>query len=97
MQFWLPLVFAAHNQKILSYLALERLTGMDRRGIGKVLEPIQAYCKRKGLPPLTVLVVKEDTGQPGGGFTEGAEGAKARVFVFDWLRNSAPQPDDFST
>jgi len=75
---------------------VERLTGIDKRGLGRVLEPIQAYCKRNKLPPLTILVVKEQTGFPGDGFTEAAEGGKARVFVFDWFKRPAPSPEDFS-
>ena len=68
----------------------------DRRGLGKILEPIQTYYRRHNLPPLTVLVVKEEDGLPGEGFTEAAEGAQARVFVFDWFKRKSPSPKDFS-
>lgn len=95
-QLWSILVLSARNQQILSYAIVERLTGIDRRGLGKILEPIQTYCRRHNLPPLTVLVVKEETGLPGSGFTEAAEGAQARVFVFDWFKRKAPSPKDFS-
>jgi hypothetical protein len=94
VQLWSLLVLSAQHRQILSYATVERLTGIDRQGIGKILEPIQDYCKRKKLPPLTVLVVKEETGLPGEGFTEGAEGATARVFVFNWFKNPAPQPEE---
>jgi hypothetical protein len=95
VQVWSLLVFAARTQQLLSYSLVARLTGIDTRGLGKTLGPIQAYCKRHNLPPLTSIVVKEDTGLPGTGFTESAEGAQARVFVFDWLKDKAPTAEDF--
>ena len=94
-QLWSLLVLAARNQQILSYSMVERLTGLDKRGIGKILGPIQSYCQRSNFPPLTILIVKEGTGFPGDGFTQAAEGAKARVFVFDWFKHPASSPEDF--
>jgi hypothetical protein len=96
LQLWSLLVLAARNQQILSYATVERLTRIPKHAVGDYLEPIQAYCKRHKLPPLTVLVVKEETGLPGDGFTEASEGAQACVFVFDWFKRKAPLPEDFS-
>jgi hypothetical protein len=97
VQLWSVLVFAARMQKILSYSMVQELTGIFTPAIGKVLEPIQSYCKREKLPPLTVLVINEETGLPGVGFTEAQDifSAQARVFVYDWYRRKAPQPNDF--
>lgn len=36
--------------------------------MGRFLGPIQAYCEVEGLPPITVLVVNEHTGEPGDGY-----------------------------
>jgi hypothetical protein len=96
-QFWSLLVFAAHTQNILSYDLIERLTGIPRRAVGDFLGPIQEYCKRNDLPPLTSLVVSEKTGLPSEGFTEATDivGAQARTFVYDWLGRKAPSPGDF--
>lgn len=93
-QLWSVLALAARNQEILSYRLVEQLTGVPRVGVGKPLSPIQSYCKQEKLPPLTSIVVLEETGLPGVGFT-GADlkdivGAQARVFVFDWLGHGAP-------
>ena len=94
-QLWSLLVLSARHQKILSYVMVEHLTGIHRTGLGKILEPIQKYCKRRNLPPLTVLVVNEESGLPGKGFTEASAGDQARVFVFDWFKDKAPSPKDF--
>jgi putative restriction endonuclease len=96
-QVWSVLVLAARNQQVLSYAMIEKLTGIDKRAVGRALEPIQRYCKREKLPPLTVLVVNESTGLPSEGFTEARDifGAQARVFVYNWHQWKAPQPEDF--
>jgi hypothetical protein len=96
-QFWFLLVFAARTQHVISYDLMERLTGIPRQGVGDFLGPIQEYCKRNGLPPLTLLVVNEKTGLPSEGFTGAKDifGAQARVFVYDWLGHRAPPPEDF--
>jgi hypothetical protein len=98
-QLWSVLVLAARTQQILSYRTVEQLTGIPKQGVGQALGPIQAYCKRSQLPPLTSLVVNEEKGLPGAGFTEAIDifGAQARVFVFDWLRRKTPSPEDFKT
>src|SRR5215472_4723249 len=71
-QLWALLVMAARAQQILSYRNIESMTGIARQGVGEFLGPIQTYCKRNGLPPLTSIVIKEDTGMPGAGFTGAA-------------------------
>lgn len=98
-QFWAVLVFAAKNQKIVSYDTMERLTGIPRQAVGQFLGPIQEYCKQNKLPPLTSLVVNEKDGLPSEGFTEATDifGAQARVFVFDWMSRKAPAPEDFKS
>src|ERR1043166_7647986 len=65
LQFWSVLVLAARSQQLLSYKSMEKLTGIPKQGVGRVLAPIQAYCKRNKLPPLTALVINEDEGLPG--------------------------------
>ena len=98
-QFWSVLVLAARTQQVLSYDIVGRLTGIPRQGVGEFLGPIQDYCKRNDLPPLTSLVVNEETGLPGVGFTEATDifGAQARAFVYDWFRRETPSPEDFKT
>ena len=100
LQFWSVLVLAARNQQILSYKTMEKLTGIPKQGVGNVLGPIQAYCRKK-LPPLTALVVNEDEGLPGVGFTGATEGnvfaAQSRVFVFDWFGETVPTLDELGS
>ena len=99
VQLWPILVLAATSQQILSYTMIEQLTGLDRRGVGDCLGPIQAYCKRHDLPPLTSIVVKQETGLPGIGFTAATAAdvlpAQAKVFVFNWLSRKPPKAEDF--
>ncbi len=97
-QLWSLLVFAARNQQILSYKLVEQLTGIFAPGVGGCLGPIQSYCKHQKLPPLTAIVINEDQGLPGEGFT-GADlkdifSAQAQVFVFNWLGQKAPSPEE---
>ena len=93
---WAVLAVAARNRQILSYEMIARACGVPRAAVGGFLEPIQAFCIRQGLPPLTVLVVSEETGMPGVGFIAAADipHAQAEVFRHNWLRGRAPSPND---
>ena len=96
-QVWSLLVLAAHNQKILSYDNVQKLTGIPQQGVTKFLVTIQAYCEHHRLPPLTSICVNELTGMPSESLMEAKEifGAQARVFVFDWFACRAPTPEEF--
>jgi len=96
-QIWPLLALAARNRQILTYEIVARCIGVPRPAVGGILDPIQKYCVREGLPPLTALVVSEDSGLPGHGFTAAADvpRAQAAVFAFDWLKRAAPSPEDF--
>lgn len=74
---------------------------MPTAGLGQLLEPIQSYCLMEKLPPLTILVVQQETGLSGSGFT-GASApefarAQAEVFAKDWLEHGNPQPDKLAS
>ena len=96
-QIWAVLAWAAKNRQSLTYDHLSKLIGVPRAGLGKLLEPIQSYCLLENLPPLTILVVQQEFGVPGTGFTgtNAAEYAKAymKVYEFDWLEHGNPQPE----
>jgi hypothetical protein len=96
-QIWSVLALAARNRQILTYEILANLTGMPRMGLANCLDPIQSYCLLQDLEPLTVLVVSEQSGLPGTGFTAAADITRAqqRVFSHDWLRHGCPSPDQF--
>jgi len=51
----------------ITYKKLHELSGYHWRALRFPLSVIQNYCIRKNLPPLTILVVNEKTGLPGGG------------------------------
>ena len=96
-QIWAVLAWAAKNRQTLTYGHLSKLIGVPTAGLGQLLEPIQSYCLRKKMPPLTILVVQQDTGWPGTGFTgatvdEYAE-AYMKVYRYGWLEHGNPQPE----
>jgi hypothetical protein len=96
-QIWGILAWAARNRQSMTYGHLGKLIGVPNAGLGQLLEPIQSFCILERLPPLTVLVVQQDTGLPGSGFTgaPASELAQAQmeVFEYDWLDQGNPQPE----
>jgi hypothetical protein len=77
-----------------------RLLRIAQPGIGKMLSPIQRYCKNHGLPRLTSIVITEKSGLPGEKFTEDSGPGdifadQAKVFVYDWFTRKAPTSEDF--
>jgi len=97
-QIWSVLALSAGNRQSLTYSILSKLIGVPTAGLGQLLEPIQSYCLLNNLPPLTILVVQQDSGLPGAGFTgaEAEEFAKdqMKVYAFDWLSHGNPQPSN---
>ena len=98
-QIWAVLAWAAKHRQTVTYPQLGKLIGVPQMGLGQLLEPIQSHCMAKGLPPLTALVVQQDSGLPGTGFIgERAEDlgrAQAAVFKEDWLKVGNPGPEGF--
>lgn len=90
-QLWPLLALAARNRQVLTYDIVSRLTGVPRPAVGGFLGPIQDYCLHHNLPPLTILVVSEESGLPGVGFIAARDIPKkqAEVFAFDWLGHNA--------
>lgn len=97
VQIWSVLVLAARNRQVLTYDMLSELVGVPRQGLGQLLEPIQSYCLLHNIPPLTILVVRQDTGLPGSGFTAASDvpATQVRVFEHDWRRQPCPTPEEF--
>lgn len=96
LQGWSVLALAARNRQILSYQIVATLTGVSPLAVSQLLSPIQSYCLQHSLPPLTAIVVREETGLPGNGFTAatGVGLAQLRVFAFDWLMSGAPKVEE---
>lgn len=95
-QIWSLLVYAASHRATLSYDLLAKLIGVPKPGLGQLLEPIQSYCILKSLPPLSVLVVSEKTGEPGGAFSGAGNvpQAQAEVYAHEWLGRHVPAADE---
>ena len=101
LQIWQILIGRAENRQEITYSNLLSLVGYPEGSynvLGQCLNPIMRYCQQNGLPPLTVLVVGQNTGKPGEGFTAGSgdwNADRARVFAFDWYSLFPPTPDEF--
>ncbi len=98
MQIWQILVAAAHSRRSYTYGQVASMLGMGGAGVmANFLGPIMFYCKANNLPPLTVLVVNQETGLPGDGLTTLKEVNKDRESVFnhDWFGMSPVQVADF--
>lgn len=96
LQIWLILIGAAHDRRTLTYGILAKTIGF--KGAGTLAQPlghVMHYCRRNGLPPLTVLVVNQETGLPGEGLTETDLNAdREAVFGFDWYALVPPSPEE---
>ncbi len=94
LQFWSVLVFAAREQRVLSYSTIEQMTGMVKQGAGRPLGYIAAYCMRNELPLLNTLAVNQ-RGKPSPKFLEDIDVVTQQaVFVFDWISRGAPKIQD---
>lgn len=67
---WPILCQAAQERETLSYRQLADRLGMHHRPIKYLLDVIYQYCSTEGLPALSGIVVRQDTGTPGDGFRE---------------------------
>ena len=99
VQIWVLLACAARERTICTYGGLARKLGIDNAAgvFGAYLGPIMDYCQQHDLPPLTILVINQETGLPGPGLTSlepelhGPE--RVRVFEHDWLAMPPPSTD----
>lgn len=91
---WNVLSDFAINKKLLSYKELGIKTGIHHRAVKHVLSLIQDYCMDNGYPPLTILVVNQNTGKPGGGFIawdiENSEDWVNKVYDYNWKSLNNP-------
>jgi hypothetical protein len=98
LQIWQILIGKAHNRQTMTYGELSNLIGFKRSGtLGGFLAPVMFYCQDSGLPPLSCLVVNQDTGLPGEGLTSPTDlhAEREKVFRFEWYKLVPPSIDDF--
>ena len=99
VQIWQILVSKAHNRQTMTYGNVADLIGYKSANpIGGILEYIMDYCEKNDLPPLTVLVVRHDTGLPGYGLSTSTDyhADREKVFNYDWYDIIPPTEEDFS-
>ena len=74
---WPVLIEAASSGRTVTYTELAGRAGppLNRRHVHRqLLTPLSMRCREAGLPDLSALVVRKDTGKPGGGwFTPGGD------------------------
>ena len=101
-QAWALLAWAARSRQILTYEDVGKLTGMATQGVGNTaLGPIKRYCKTRGYPALTVIVVGKHSGVHGDGLDDAVSAANSpkeqmKVFAFDWMNAVAPNLEDLT-
>jgi alkylated DNA nucleotide flippase Atl1 len=98
MQIWQVLIAAAHNRQVLTYGMVGEFIGLGAGFLAQTLGLIMRFCAQNDLPPLTILVVNQDTGQPGHGLTtiEELNRDRERVFNFAWYSHTPVQVMDFA-
>ena len=98
LQIWSLLVCAAGDRRTYTYGDLASALGMGGAGVmAQFLDPIMRYCLERQLPPITVLVVNQETGLPGSGLTtlEDVNRDRERVFAHRWFQMEPPETGDF--
>ena len=98
-ELWPILVDAARKRRTYTYSRVAEMLGYrNPRVMGIFLDGIYWHCKDKGLPALTVLVVRKGDRRPSGGLEDELDISREieRVFRFDWP-SLKPQPgvEDF--
>jgi hypothetical protein len=94
---------AARMRRTLSYSELAGRAGppLNGRHIHRqLLKPLSARCRQIGLPDLAALVVRKDTGVPGGGWFDPSRPddplgawaeALAECFAYQWPTRPDPR------
>lgn len=98
-QCWQILISKANTSSIITYGELAKLMGIHHRPLGYILGYIMYYCQHNELPPLTSIVVNQDTGVPGEGFTAeepaNVPAQHIQVFRYDWFDLVPPTIEEF--
>ncbi len=91
-----PILFEAiRMRRTLSYSELAGRVGppLTARHIHRqLLTPLAARCRAAGLPDLCALVVRKDTGLPGGGWFDPSMSANPEAFWADALADCFNHP-----
>ncbi len=103
LQAYLVLIGLAWNRQTITYgdLSADQMGGYGRGGIlANVLGCIMGWCYENGLPPLTSIVVNNQTGIPGEGLTTADEddfpAAQQAVFRQNWFEIVPPSVEELA-
>ena len=99
LQIWQVLIAKAANRQTITYGNLARTLGYESAGqfMSGLLNPVMRYCQVNGLPPLTVLVVNQETGKPGSGLSDALNDTdqdREHVFNHQWFLMFPPSPHE---
>ena len=97
LQVYQILLGLAYNRQTITYGQLADILGFDGAGVfADPLGHIMFWCAENELPPLTSLVVKQDTGLPGDGLTSPVDlhGEREQVFRYQWFKLYPPSLDE---
>lgn len=86
-QTWPLLTFGAKQRHIFTYEEIGQHLGLPSIAVGRALGAVYRYCEIRGLPKLTSIVVKKDSGKPGFAEFDNCDipGEQARVFSYQWF------------
>jgi len=91
---WAALTRAATERQVITYGQLADAIGIYHRAVRFTLGVIQDHCLNEKLPPLTILVVNQQTGLPGVGFiawdADDIESGVRSVYGFNWTKLENP-------
>ena len=95
-QAWLALVAQATQRHTTTYDAMGELLLSHPMTLRSDLDPIDDYCNEHGLPPLAVVCVDRETGEPSRGNVGvfRLDQNRERVFNYDWFALVPPTPDE---
>ncbi|MDA8014600.1 MAG: hypothetical protein MPK09_03175 [Gammaproteobacteria bacterium] len=93
VKIWVLLACAARERRLYTYGGLAQALGMRGPIRKQHLKPIMHYCNEESLPPLTALVVHQQTGLPEG--LEVTDRERDQVFTEKWHTIALPNASDF--
>jgi hypothetical protein len=99
LQIYQILVGLAHNRQTMTYKMLADMLGYEGAGVfAAKLGHIMNWCQQNGLPPLTILVVNQETGLPGQGLVTplNLHAEREDVFNYDWFNLMPPTPEELA-
>jgi hypothetical protein len=99
LQIWSVLIGCAHRRETIRYDVLAKLIGFDGppHWLSESLGRVMRFCEKRGLPPLTVLVVNK-SGKPSDGLITSQDFDQDRENVYDvpWLRETPLATQDLT-